>query len=186
MSDQEYEKDQFLPYWTEYWPSSTALLRLLQNHPLAPGNKIAEAGCGLGVLSAYLTFCGCDVVPFDLSFSACLYAQANISQFKPTAKAVCTDWRALPFRPNSFDCIIAADVLYESRWIHPVLSFCDRYLKTKAFALIADPCRKHWSLFKDNAVEYGFRVEVVEKSRLNENKTVIEVLKLDKLVGKLS
>lgn len=180
MSDEEYEKDQFLPYWTEYWPSSQVLLDTLQNFPLPPEAVIAEAGCGLGVLSAWLAFKKFQVVPFDISPAACLYARMNISRIRPRSTAVCADWRTLPFRKNSFDCMIAADVLYESRWINPVLSLCDRYLKKGAFALIADPCRTHWNMFKANAMEYGFTLEIVGEKQINDKKTTVEIVKLAK------
>ncbi|MFP4418269.1 MAG: class I SAM-dependent methyltransferase [Chitinivibrionales bacterium] len=180
MTDEEYEKDRLLPYWTEYWPSSEALLDFLQTVRLPQDACIAEAGCGLGVLSAWLISRGYRAVPFDISEAACRYARENMRQFCPRATALCTDWRALPFRAHTFDHLIAADVLYEARWVHPVLSMCDRYLKRGGYALLADPCRKHWKDVKNLAAEYGFAIEVAAEKKLNSQKTTVEILKMTK------
>ena len=42
------------------------------------------------------------------------------------ARVVCADWRRLPFRKR-FDLIVASDVLYEERWIDPILDCIEQF-----------------------------------------------------------
>ena len=174
ISDEHYEKDKFLPYWTEHWPSSPVLISWLRDNLPAASSWICELGCGLGVLSAFLGSCECRAVPLDISYDACRFAYVNSLRAGVAPRCVCGDWRDLPLR-RSFDVLIASDVLYEPRWIGPVLSCIDELLKAGGYALIADPCRKNWVPFKNEAILRNMEVKIVEREAIEGNNMVIEI-----------
>ena len=93
------------------------------------------------------------------------------------AMVVCSDWRAPPFKIK-FDCIVASDIIYEQRWISPVLDFCASFLKKDGSAFIADPCRQWWKNFQDAAVSKGFAVTRVWREVVNQGKTTTEIVRL--------
>ncbi len=181
ITDEEYEKDYYLPFWAEHWPSSEVLFTWCLDTLPEKFQSICELGCGLGVISAALTARGYPVIATDISPYACKYSAANMSKYNDSVKKiVCSDWRDTPFK-KQFDCIIASDILYEERWINTVLSFLRNHLLEHGIAFIADPTRNYWETFKQQAVEDGFQTEVVHTQIVNEGKTKVEILRLKKI-----
>jgi SAM-dependent methyltransferase len=177
LTEDAYEKDKFLPYWAEQWPSSDIILNYLKTCPIDPRNKIIELGCGLGIIAAYLSLRKHFVIATDISFDALLFSKANSELNNVRSIPCCVDWRALPFKTN-FDLIVASDILYESRWIEPILSICKQFLKPGGRALIADPCRKFWSDFKKRAIMGGFESRIVCTDVIKPQNITVEILEL--------
>ncbi len=177
VTDKQYDKDKFLPYWAEIWPSSEILLQYLVENDFKTA-KVLEMGCGIGHISTLLSKRSLYCVASDISPEACLYAASNIRNNEGSGTALCCDWRTPPFKRNSFDLIVASDVLYEKRWIEIVLFFLSYNIAIDGVALIADPCRSHWKLFKDAAQQNGFTWEVVKTAEVNNHKSKVEILKL--------
>jgi SAM-dependent methyltransferase len=160
MTDEEYEKDKFLPYWAEVWPSVHALVRYLSARSISDRQHICEIGCGLALASSFLAQKNHHLTAIDISPAACAYANRNIRLQSALGNALCCDWRRSPFK-GTFDIIIASDVLYEPRWIEPVLSFVKNTLSASGRAIIADPKRASWEQFKVQATQsYGMQVDV--------------------------
>jgi predicted nicotinamide N-methyase len=189
ITDEEYEKDKFLPYWSEEWPSSRPLYRYLLETPLDINGLALEMGCGIGSISALLASKGMRCVAADISPQACAYAQFNIKNNiknnNVKGGALCCDWRYPPLINNKFDLITASDILYEQRWIGPVLTFIQNMLSVNGQALIADPCRSHWEEFKLSAKRGGMDIEVVKNETVNGGKTRVEILRVRNLKGGL-
>jgi SAM-dependent methyltransferase len=182
MTDEEYEKDKFLPYWAEQWPASLPLFRFLAANflsALSPGGLIAELGSGLGLASSLLAAKGLRVVASDIALDACKYSRHNILLHAPRARAVCMDWRRGCFKPV-FDCIVASDILYEQRWISPVIGLLNGALKPGGVAYCADPCRQWWNEFQSRAHARGFGASLVWEEYVNQGKTKVEILRLTK------
>ena len=86
---------------------------------VGPGNRVLDVGCGAGrhAFEAYRR--GSDVVALDhnedelAKIAATFAAMADTGEAPPaaTAQTVCGDARALPFPDESFDRVIAAEVL---------------------------------------------------------------------------
>jgi len=178
ITDEEYEKDKFLPYWAEVWPSSKILYRYLLETSINRDGLVLEMGCGIGSISALLASKGMRCVAADISPQACMYARFNIRNNGDIGSALCCDWRYPPIINNKFDLIIASDVLYERRWIEPVLAFIQKMISANGQALIADPCRSHWEEFKLSAKNRGMGIEVVRNEIINDGKTKIEILRI--------
>ena len=181
ITDEEYEKDKFLPYWAEIWPSSQSLYKYLleeMNIGVDTGGHALEMGCGIGSISALLASKGMYCTAADISPQACMYALYNMKNNGGIGSALCCDFRYPPLINNKFDLIIASDVLYERRWIEPVLTFIQNMIAMNGQALIADPCRSHWEEFKITAEHRGMDVGVVKSEIINDGKTKIEILRI--------
>jgi predicted nicotinamide N-methyase len=175
--EEQYAKDRFLPYWAERWPSSTPFFDYLMSRPPAPGILVCDLGCGLGVIAAALAGSGHTVIATDISADGCRFARCNISSNKGISRVVCADWRASPFN-RRFDLIVASDILYEERWIAPILDFVATDLAAGGEMLIADPCRRYWELFKRTATLRGFLIELRQRSIIEHGKTTVEIVSI--------
>jgi predicted nicotinamide N-methyase len=182
MSNEDYEKDKMLPYWSELWPASIALYNFLccSHKSLIPSNGyILEIGCGLGIGAAFLCKHGYNCFATDISFDACKFSKHNISLYSIFSKVFCSDWRDISIK-SGISCIIASDIIYEQRWVIPVINFLKYTLIRNGFALISDPCRQFWNTFKETAVESGFTCDMVCEDFVNEGKTRVEIIKIIK------
>ncbi len=178
LTDEEYEKDQLLPYWAEQWPSSRALLSFLSDRPIPKEWLLCELGCGLGMISAAeASLTDAFTVATDIAPQGCRFTRYNIMTNGGTPRVVCGDWRHLPFRQR-FDAVIASDVLYEQRWIEPVIAAIDRLLKPDGRAWIADPCRRFWPLFKESLGRRGFSPTVYAYPAVEGEAGSFEVLEI--------
>ncbi|MEJ2055488.1 MAG: methyltransferase, partial [Calditrichaceae bacterium] len=115
LSDEEFNKDERLPYWAELWPSAIGLSRFLINNPdLIQGKKILELGCGLGLTSMILIRNEpLEFVCTDYDNNALQITRKNFLKNKlklPDLRYL--DWRN-PDLDKCFDCIVASDILYE-------------------------------------------------------------------------
>lgn len=177
ITDEECKKDTFFPYWAEHWPSSEVFFAYCSNQFPKHYKNICELGAGLGVISAILVKKGNNIITTDISYQSCIYSSANILNHECSNKTVCCDWRHSPFK-QKFDCILASDILYEKRFIEPVIKFLKSNLTQNGHAYIADPCRSYWNFFKSEIVFKGFKIEEVQKEKVNDNKTTIEIIKI--------
>src|SRR5829696_3429251 len=74
-------EEERLPFWTQLWPSGTALARTVAGRPLA-GRRVLELGCGLGLVSVAAVDQPERLLaeaPWDLVLAAdVLYEQRNV------------------------------------------------------------------------------------------------------------
>jgi len=142
IPDDEFNKDERLPYWADIWPSAVALSEyVFENQQLFKGKNILELGCGLGLVGITVTAIGGNVLFTDNDPHALTFTQVNFRRnFKRPASVQLLDWRD-PGVPESYDYIIAADILYEKRWLKPVINILDKKLAPQGIAYIADPDR---------------------------------------------
>lgn len=177
IPDEQYEKDQFLPYWTEHWPSTGPLCTLLQHFPIAGDSRICELGCGLGVISTLLALRGLFTISTDISHDGCRFAACNISANGSTPAVICCDWRHPPFR-SCFNLVIASDVLYEKRWIGPIISCVEKLMTPDGKTLIADPRRRFWDSFKMEVRQRGLHCRTLEEVKVDAGKTTVEIIEI--------
>jgi predicted nicotinamide N-methyase len=182
VSEKQFELDRFLPYWAECWPAAEALFGFLERNDFQRHMRVLELGCGLGIISSFLSGIVDTAVACDISVDACEFSQNNILRHNGRALVVCADWRKPPFS-RQFDIVIAADVLYEYQCILPVVNALETLVLPSGEVFIADPVRAHWSEFKKRITEKGFEILNCSRIRLNEGKTEVEILRL-KRVGR--
>src|ERR687885_2593214 len=68
-----------LPFWTQLWPSGTALAQAIAARPLA-GRRVLELGCGLGLVSLAAALGGAEVLAVDRSPEAVAFTAANAAR----------------------------------------------------------------------------------------------------------
>ena len=157
IDEQEFARDERLPYWADLWPSAIALARSISMRNLADVRAI-ELGCGVGLPSIVALTRGARVTSTD-HYAAALdsaryNARVNLGR-EPETRLL--DWHAprlLGF--GHFDLVLAADVLYEARNIPALAALIPALLAPGGEVLIADPRRKDASVFLERMRESGF------------------------------
>ncbi len=142
--------DERLPYWTELWPSSIALSQWLWSQKeRITQKKCIDMGCGLGLTSLVGQSLGAKVLGMDYEEEALVFAQKNavvnhVSQPLWTVM----DWRYPAIIPHSIDFLWGGDIMYERRFVQPVLNFIEKVLAQGGRAWIAEPCRSVYEFFR--------------------------------------
>jgi predicted nicotinamide N-methyase len=151
LDEEAFEREEFLPYWAELWPSAIALAREVERREL-DGRAVVELGCGLALPSIVAALRGARALATDWSADALAYvdrnARANAAAVE-TARVAWAEPQALLARAP-FDLVLAADVLYERRNAEQLLSLLPRLA---ADVLLADPGRPALRSFLDAAAE---------------------------------
>jgi predicted nicotinamide N-methyase len=133
IDEEAFADDEFLPYWAELWPAGLALARALPAR--LDGVGVVELGCGLGVPALVAAARGAAVTAVDWAGDAVTLLAQNAARNGISLEAVAADWRSFG---GSFDLVLAADLLYEGRYVEPLL----RVLPALApAALVAEPGR---------------------------------------------
>jgi SAM-dependent methyltransferase len=172
-----FDEQRFLPYWAELWPASEVLFSFLERRIFPRTHLICDLGCGLGVASACLIARGHSVVSLDISLDSCAYTRANTLRYAKRSCAVCASWHNPPFsRP--FGLVVASDILYEDQCLDPVCRFLSLCLAPAGRALIADPCRPQWPVFKQKIEALGMSHRVAHRAVINGGKTTVEILEI--------
>jgi ETFB lysine methyltransferase len=142
ISDAEFRKDERLPYWADVWHSAVALGDFLLQHPvLVRRREVLEIGCGLGVPGIIAASLGATVTFSDNDETALLAAELNLQTTLPdvVASFASLDFRTPPDR--QWPVILAADVIYEARFIDPLAAFLARALEKEGTVVLAEPNR---------------------------------------------
>jgi len=154
IREEDFVKDERLPYWADVWPSSIILagkLLELDGH----GKTALELGCGVGLSTLAATSAGYDVLATDYYEDALDVTRANVFRNLGTiARTRLVDWRHLPLDLGTFDLIFASDVLYENEYAKLLPILFRGLLSAEGIALIADPGRVAAPVFVDACAEH--------------------------------
>lgn len=151
-----FAEDERLPYWAELWPSAVALSHYLVRHLDLEGRRVLELGCGLGLVSVVAALRGARVLCTDHDEAALHFARRNArGNACNGVRFRLVDWRCPALR-RRYDCILAADVIYESRSFVPLVSLLKRYLARGGMAVIAEPGRLNAPPFFNLLKQRGF------------------------------
>ena len=158
IREEDFVKDERLPYWADVWPSSIILagkLLELDGH----GRSALELGCGVGLSTVAATSAGFDVLATDYYEDALDVTRANVFRNLGTiARTRLVDWRHLPLDLGTFDLIFASDVLYENEYAKLLPILFRGLLSPEGMALIADPGRVAAPVFVDACAEHGLTI----------------------------
>lgn len=158
ISEEDYVKDERLPYWADLWPAA----RLLATTALETngvGKTLLELGCGLGLATAAAVRAGFAVTSTDYYEDALHVARFNswrLNGVEPAVRMV--DWRDLPADLGTFDVVMAADVLYEPPYGTLVARAIAATLANGGEAWIADPGRRGLDVFLEQVPVHGLQV----------------------------
>jgi predicted nicotinamide N-methyase len=149
ISDEAFAQNEFLPYWAELWPSAIELAEAL---PEVAGLRLVELGCGLGLPSLVAARAGAFVLATDWSEEAVALLRANAERNGIELETELVDWQQpKPLVERApFDLVLAADVLYERRYVELLLELLPRLGDE---VLLADPGRPFTKAFMERAAE---------------------------------
>ena len=151
------DSDERIPYWTELWPASLALGEWLKSKAEDIKNKIClELGCGLGFTAIIGQQLGAEMLASDYELAALEYCRRNAAVNMAPLLCIAMDWRAPALAQGSLERLWGADVIYEKRFIDPVLDLADYILAEKGLAWFAEPGRAIFDLFRQKAAARGY------------------------------
>ena len=141
IREEDFVKDERLPYWADVWPSSLILAGKLMELE-GSGKSALELGCGVGLSTLAATSAGFDVLSTDYYEDALDVTRANVFRnLGKLARTRLVDWRHLPQDLGTFDLVFASDVLYENEYAELLPVLLQGLLARGGIALIADPGR---------------------------------------------
>ena len=164
ISEEDFIRDERMPYWAEPWPSGLVLARTIAAMQ-GRGRRLLELGCGAGLVAVAASIAGFEVTATDYYDDALGFAWLNV--WRTTHKAIDTrmvDWRSMPDDLRAFDVVIASDVLYEKHYPGLVAAAIARTLSPSGVAIVADPGRMATPSFLEYVAEEGLRI--ARKTRL--------------------
>ena len=162
LDEEAFEREEFLPYWAELWPSGVELARAVSRRPVT-GLRIVEFGCGLALPSLAAALGGAHVLAVDWSPDALELLERNAARNGVPLDALRCSWaRADPVVARGpFDLVLLADVVYERRDVDHLLALLPR-LVTNGEVLLSDPGRPHLTTFLDAARD-SWRIESIPR-----------------------
>ncbi len=164
IDETEFDEDERIPYWAELWPSSIALADfVLEHRGVFLSKSVIEIGCGLGLTGMAAHVAGADVLFTDYDQYALEYTKNNFFRnFNQPAQVQMLDWRKQDI-DRKFDILIAADVLYEKRWLQPVLDTIGACVKPDGWVYLAEPGRSIASEFFKMIDDSSWKYKKLEK-----------------------
>ena len=159
ISEDDYVKDERLPYWADLWPSAQILAREVRTMRLA-GRRVLELGCGLGIVAIAAVLAGAEVTATDYYEDAILFARLNAAE--ATGRTIATrmvNWVEMPPDLGKFDVVLASDVLYEHRYAALVADAIAATLARGGEAIVADPGRIALEEFLEECTDRGLTSE---------------------------
>jgi predicted nicotinamide N-methyase len=148
ISEEAFEREEFLPYWAELWPSAVALGRVLATRELQGGFRALELGCGLGLPSVVAALRGAEVLATDWSEEALAVATLNAERNGARIETARLAWADELPAGAPWDLVLGADLLYERRNVDQLLALLPRLGRE---VLLADPGRPALGAFLDGA-----------------------------------
>lgn len=166
ITEEGFQKEEFLPYWAELWSSGVALAHDLARRSLR-GASVVELGCGLGLPSIAAALAGGRVLATDWSPDAVRATAANAALNEVTVETARVAW-ATPdaiVERGPWRYVIAADVLYEPRNVDLLLELLPRLVNKQGRVLLADPGRHPAQEFIERAVAGRWHVRTTRSGR---------------------
>jgi predicted nicotinamide N-methyase len=166
LTEEGFEKEEFLPYWAELWASAVALADDVARRSLR-GASVVELGCGLGLPSIAAALAGGRVLATDWSPDAVRTTAANAALNEVALETEQVAWAApdaiVERAPWAY--VIASDVLYEPRNVDALLELLPRLVDKKGRVLIADPGRNPAEAFIERAAAGRWHVRTTRSGR---------------------
>jgi 2-polyprenyl-3-methyl-5-hydroxy-6-metoxy-1,4-benzoquinol methylase len=113
-----------------------------RGEPLGPDDSLLEVGCGSGSLAVAAALRGCRVAATDISMRWVVLARKRLAEEGlEDVTLVCSSAEQPPFPPESFDVVVASDVVEHVASQHEFVAASARVLKPGGLLFIATPNR---------------------------------------------
>ena len=152
LDERAFEREEYLPYWAELWPSGLALAKRIAGRALH-GARTLELGCGLALPSMAAALAGGRVLATDWSPQAIELVRDNAARNEIELAAERVAWA----EPDAivdqapWDIVLGADLLYEHRNAAALLPLLPRLAGPTTEIWIADPGRPPLRPFLERA-----------------------------------
>jgi predicted nicotinamide N-methyase len=148
LDEEAFEREEFLPYWAELWPSGLALARAVAGRALR-GARTLELGCGLGLPSIAAALAGGRVLATDWSPDALAFTRENAARAGVSLETLLCGWsEPEPLIARApWDLVLASDVLYERRNAELLTDLLPRLTGPAGEVWLADPDRPPTAAF---------------------------------------
>jgi predicted nicotinamide N-methyase len=152
LSEEQFEHEEFLPYWAELWSSAVALAHEVARRSLR-GAPVLELGCGLGLPSIAAALAGGRVLATDWSPEAVRATEENARRNGVELETAIVAWGAPEaiVERGPWRYVLASDVLYEQRNVDVLLALLPALVDETGEVLIADPARGPAERFLERA-----------------------------------
>ncbi len=159
---QAFERDEYMPYWADLWPSAQMLAQAILLNRWPMGLRALEIGCGVGLPGVAALAQGFWVCFSDYDSAALRFAAENAiaNGFHPCEQfeTLPLDWRVPP-AGLEVDLLLASDVIYETRNIEPLLGLIQSVLKPQGQCWLIDPNRPYQAQFETQLKATQLRFE---------------------------
>jgi SAM-dependent methyltransferase len=105
--------------------------------------RVLDAGCGTGYGSAELALSAGTVTGLDISPDAIAFAQSNYQI--PGLRFVVSSCTAMPFLANSFDLVVAFEVIEHLTGFREFLNECARVLTHSGLFIVSSPNKSYYA-----------------------------------------
>lgn len=163
ISEDDFVKDDRLPYWADLWPSAHALAARMAGGR-GGGRTLLELGCGAGLVSTAAARAGYEVTATDYYQDALDFTRVNAwrnAGARIAARLV--DWRSFPADLGPFDAVVASDVLYERAYAALLAYAFSRTLARGGVGVMTDPGRVAVDAWLAECSGRGLEVRLVEQ-----------------------
>jgi predicted nicotinamide N-methyase len=161
------------PFWAKLWPSSIALVNVLENNPdWIKDKQVLELGAGVGLPSLKLAGIAKSIQVSDYANEAVALLQKNIAHLNlMNVQALQLDWNHLPLSIQP-DVLILSDVNYDPSEFDTLLQMITNKIMDGCTILLSTPQRIMASPFVQ-ALETYIQTTYIEV--VNENSTSVEI-----------
>jgi predicted nicotinamide N-methyase len=137
-----FERDEYMPYWADLWPSARMLAKAILGETWAAGLTALEVGCGLGLPGIAALAQGLRVIFSDYDATAVRFAASNarLNGFDDFVERP-FDWRDPP-ADLRVDVLLGSDLIYEARHVEPLIELMRRVVVAGGMILWTDQDRK--------------------------------------------
>ena len=181
ISEEDFDRDERLPYWADVWPSSIIMARHVAMLDAA-GKTLLELGSGAGLVATAAALAGFDVTVSDYYEDSLRFSRANVQRHAhvdPAAQLL--DWRDLPASLPRYDVVVGSDVLYEKPYGALVAETIARTLKGDGRAYITDPGRIATNDFIEETTRRGLHVRTLERVAFNPEASIRQMIDIYEL-----
>ena len=151
------------PYWGILWDAAVETAGCVLKFHWPDRQRALEIGCGCGLVGVAGLIAGLDVTFSDLVPAAVELSLRNAAiNGYADATGRTLDWR--DDVDESFELLLASDVLYETSQHESLLDFAVKILKPGGCLWIGDPGRQQAERFLELAKQHGWRVELWDRN----------------------
>lgn len=163
---QRFAQDEYMPYWAEFWPAARVLAERVAAWPdeeaADSASPVLELGCGLGLVGLVAAARGRRVILSDYDADSLEFVRTSAECNDLTVETRVIDWR-LRYPDLAPRCILAAEVLYETRLLDPIAAFVRSHLAPGGVAIFCDANRQPADGFPLAAERAGLHVETSQE-----------------------